>query len=59
LVLGRGSRHAIEAGLAAAYREEAVRAFEQYGPTLAIGVLGLVTALAVGLYLWHARRGTA
>jgi membrane protein YqaA with SNARE-associated domain len=59
LVLGRGSRHAIEAGLAAAYRDEAVRAFERYGPTLAVGVLAVVTALAVGLYVWHARRTAA
>jgi membrane protein YqaA with SNARE-associated domain len=28
LVVGRGSRHAIEAGLAAAYRDDAVRAFD-------------------------------
>lgn len=56
LVLGRGSRHAIEAGLAAAYRDEAVQAFERYGPMLALAVVGAVTALAAGLYLWHARR---
>ncbi len=56
LVVGRGSRHAIEAGLAAAYRDEAVRAFEQYGPMLALAIVGAVTALAAGLYLWHARR---
>lgn len=59
LVVGRGSRHAIEAGLAAAYRDEAVQAFERYGPTLALAVVGVVTALAVGLYVWHARRTTA
>ena len=36
LVVGRGSRHCLEAGLAAAYRDEAIRAFERYGATLAL-----------------------
>jgi membrane protein YqaA with SNARE-associated domain len=56
LALGRGGRHAIEAGLAAAYRDEAVRAFEQYGPSLAIGVLMAVTLACLGVYAWHVRR---
>jgi len=56
LVLGRGSRHAIEAGLAAAYRQQAIQAFEQYGATLALGIVGAVTLVAVGLYLLHLRR---
>ncbi len=56
LVLGRGSRHAIEAGLAAAYREQALQAFERYGATLALGLAGAVTLVAVGLYLLHLRR---
>jgi membrane protein YqaA with SNARE-associated domain len=56
LALGRGARHAIEAGLAAAYRDEAVRAFERYGATLALGVLGAVTAVCVGAYVWYVRR---
>ena len=56
LVLGRGSRHAIEAGLAAAYREQAIEAFERYGAGLAVAVVGAVTLLAVGLYVVHRRR---
>ena len=56
LVLGRGSRHAIEAGLAAAYREQALQAFERHGATLALGLAGAVTLVAVGLYLLHLRR---
>jgi hypothetical protein len=36
-----------------------VRAFEQYGPALALGVLGAMTALAVGLSVWHTRRTAA
>lgn len=56
LALGRGARHGLEAGLAAAYRDEAVRAFERHGASLALAVLGAVTAVAVGLYLWHVRR---
>ncbi|MBP7779360.1 MAG: hypothetical protein KA371_19755 [Acidobacteria bacterium] len=59
LVLGRGSRHALEAGLAAAYRDEAIVAFERHGSTLALAVLGVVTAVAAGLYLWQARRTPA
>lgn len=55
LALGRGGRHAIEAGLAAAYRDEAVRAFERYGPTLAIGVAVGVTLACAGAYAWQAR----
>lgn len=56
LALGRGGRHAIEAGLAAAYRDEAVRAFEHYGPSLAIGVLVAVTLACMGVYAWHVKR---
>lgn len=56
LALGRGSRHALEAGLAAAYREEAVQAFSAYGPTLALAVLVTVTLTGFGLYAWHTRR---
>lgn len=59
LVLGRGSRHLIEAGLAAAYRDEAIRAFERYGATLALALLGTLTAVAVGVCVWHGRRTTA
>ncbi len=59
LVLGRGSRHALEAGLAAAYRDETIVAFERHGSTLALAVLGVVTAVAAGLYLWQARRTPA
>jgi len=56
LALGRGGRHAIEAGLAAAYRDEAVHAFEQYGPSLAIAVLVAVTLACMGVYAWHVKR---
>lgn len=56
LALGRGGRHAIEAGLAAAYRDDAIRAFERYGPSLAIGVLVAVTLACAGIYAWHVRR---
>ncbi len=56
LVLGRGSRHALEAGLTAAYRDEAVRAFERYGPMLALAAVVGVTAICTSAYLWHTRR---
>ncbi len=56
LALGRGGRHAIEAGLAAAYRDDALRAFERYGPSLAVGVLVAVTLACAGVYAWHVRR---
>ncbi len=56
LALGRGSRHFLEAALAAYYRDEAIRAFERYGVTLAVVMLGLVTAVTAGLYVWHMRR---
>jgi len=59
LVLGRGSRHALEAGLAAAYREQAIQAFDRHGATVAIGIATLVTLVAVGLYLLHLRRTRA
>jgi len=59
LVLGRGTRHTIEAGLAAAYREEATRAFERYGTTLAIVAGAVAIVVATGLYLWYARRRAA
>lgn len=56
LALGRGARHTIEAGLAAAYREEAVLAFERFGVPLIVALLGGLVVFAVGLYLWKARR---
>ena len=56
LAIGRGGRHAIEAGFAAAYRDEALAAFERYGATLALGVLAAVTIACVGVYAWHRRR---
>lgn len=56
LVLGRGSRHALEAGLTAAFRDDAIRAFERYGPLLAVAVLVAVTVLCTSAYWWHARR---
>ncbi len=59
LVLGRGSRHLLEAGLAAAYRDEAIQAFERYGATLALSLVAVVTAAAAGLYVWHVRRTAA
>jgi membrane protein YqaA with SNARE-associated domain len=59
LVLGRGSRHAIEAGLAAAYREQAIEAFERHGAVLALAVVGAVTLLAVGGYVWYRRHASS
>jgi membrane protein YqaA with SNARE-associated domain len=56
LVLGRGSRHALEAGLTAAYRDEAIRAFERYGPILAVAVLASTAVLCTTAYVWHTRR---
>jgi membrane protein YqaA with SNARE-associated domain len=56
LVLGRGSRHALEAGLTAAYRDEAIRAFERYGPLVAVAVLVGVTGVVASAYVWHSRR---
>lgn len=59
LALGRGGRHVIEAGVAAAYREQALAAFERYGATLALAVLAVVTAACALVYVWHRRRTTA
>lgn len=59
LTLGRGARHVIEAGLAAIYRDEAIRAFETHGPALAIGMLALVVALLAGVFAWQWRRRAA
>ncbi len=59
LALGRGSRHAIEAGLAAAYREQAIEAFERHGAALALAVVGAVTLLAVGVYVLYRRRASS
>ncbi len=59
LALGRGSRHAIEAGLAAAYREQAIEAFERHGAALALAVVGAVTLLAVGVYVRYRRRASS
>lgn len=56
LALGRGGRHALEAGLAAVYRDQAVAAFERYGAPLALGVLSAVTLACAGVFLWHRRR---
>jgi membrane protein YqaA with SNARE-associated domain len=59
LALGRGTRHALEAGLAAIYRDEAVRAFERYGPELALAMLAVATALCLGVLVWQRRRAIA
>lgn len=56
LTVGRGLRHLIEAGLAATYRDEAVRAFDRWGPSLAVAMMTLVTVLCLALLLWHRRR---
>lgn len=56
LTLGRGARHVLEAGLAAAYRDDAVRAFDRWGPSLAIAMMALATAFCVALLLWYRRR---
>lgn len=56
LTIGRGARHLLEAGLAAAYRDEAIQAFERWGPSLALAMMALVTALCVGLVVWSRRR---
>jgi membrane protein YqaA with SNARE-associated domain len=56
LTLGRGARHLLEASLAAAYRDEAVQAFERWGPSLAVAMMALVSALCLGLLLWYRRR---
>lgn len=59
LALGRGARHVLEAGLAAAYRDQAIRAFETHGPALAIGMLAFVTVLLAAVFVWQWRRGEA
>lgn len=59
LTIGRGARHVLEAGLAAIYRDEAIRAFETHGPALALGMVGLVVTLLAGVFVWQWRRGKA
>lgn len=59
LSIGRGARHMLEAGLAAAYRDEAVVAFERWGPALAVAMMAVVTALCVVLLVWYRRRALA
>lgn len=56
LVLGRGGRHALEAGLTAAYRDQAIRAFERYGPWVAVAAMAAVTSVCLSAYLWHTRQ---
>jgi membrane protein YqaA with SNARE-associated domain len=56
LAVGRGGRHALEAGLTAAYRDEALAAFERHGAALAVAVVVAILAASVGVYAWHRRR---
>lgn len=56
LALGRGARHAIEAALAAIYRDDAVRAFERYGPTAATALMVGVALVVGGVMWWQWRR---
>lgn len=56
LVLGRGTRHAVETGLAMWYRDEAVSAINRNGAAAALVVTALLAlAVAVG-YVWHRQR---
>lgn len=59
LIVGRGTRHAIEAFLAMRYREEAVVAVSRYGATGAVIVMVAIAVVAGGAYLWHLRRQPA
>jgi membrane protein YqaA with SNARE-associated domain len=59
LTLGRGIRHVLEAGLAAAYRDQAVSAFERHGTALGLAMMAIVTAMSLGVFLWHRRRTLA
>lgn len=56
LVVGRGSRHLIEAGLAAIYRDEAIALFERHGSALVVTGGAVMAGAALVFYVSH-RRG--
>ena len=59
LLVGRGARHAIEATLAAAYRDEAVAVVERYRTVLAVGLIAAMAVVALGAYGWQRRQAAA
>lgn len=59
LVVGRGGRHALEAGLTAAYRDEALAAFERHGASLAVAIVVAILAVSVAAVVWYRRRTAA
>lgn len=59
LVVGRGARHLLEAGLAATFREQAVATFERHGTAIGVGT-AVATALACLVALaWSMRQSPA
>ncbi len=58
LVLGRGTRHAVETGLAMWYRDEAVSAINRYGAAAALVVTALLALAVAVAYARHRRRRT-
>lgn len=56
LVVGRGSRHLIEAALAAIYRDQAIALFERHGKALAVAGIAAMVGAALVLYVSHKRQ---